>query len=414
MDRHQTGNVYWAFGAWHVRYRVKELKDGQKVRVQRSEMLLRDPKKDYGTRERKTGKIRPSKTVLDKAAIFMQKINGLSGAVQETDLQVTTFWEKQYLPHCEKYKRISTVRGYKKIWKQHLEPAFVGLSMSEYSTPQATRLLTALSENGLGRRTVAHVRSLASGLFRYAKRLGVIQDNPWRDSGSLVPPTAPKETPHYLLEEAEAISNALHEGGHQQEQLIFCLAAYCGLRPGEIAGLQWSDIAEDEERVVGGELWQGWLHVRRSVVCGEVGKTKTDESVAPVPVIPQVRQMFKAWRITCGDPTTGWVFQNRVGDPVDLAGIVRRVIMPTLESKKLEWKGLYAGRRASGTLLTQLTGNATAAFYILRHKNIAVTEGFYVKPSREAGVTGMRLLAEKLAERNAKALAAGSDSGSEE
>src|SRR5262249_31996056 len=163
----------------HVRYRVTELKDGKPVRVQHSELLLRDPKKDYGTREKKTGKIRASKVVLDKAATFMQKINGLSGAVQDDDVPIITFWKQQYLPHCEKHKRISTVRGYKKIWRQHLEPAFVGLMMDQYTTPQATRLLTALSEKGLGRRTVAHVRSLASGLFRYAKQLGVIQDNPW-------------------------------------------------------------------------------------------------------------------------------------------------------------------------------------------------------------------------------------------
>jgi hypothetical protein len=29
---------------------------------------------------------------------------------------------------------------------------------------------------------------------------------------------------------------------------------------------------------------------------------------------------------------------------------------------------------------------------ILRHKNLAVTTGFYVKPSIEAGVQGMKLL----------------------
>jgi integrase len=318
MGRHQTGNVYYSFGAWHIRYRVTELKGGKPVRVQRSEVLLRDPKTDLGTREKKTGKIRPAKTVLDKAASFMQKINGLSGTVQEDELPITEFWEKQYLPHCEKYKRVSTVRGYKKVWKQHLRPHFTGVNLSQYSTPQATRLLTKLAEDGLGRRAVARVRSLASGLFRYAKQLGVIKDNPWRDSGSLVLPKAPKETPHYLLEEAEAISNALHEAFHSQEQLIFCLAAYSGLRPGEIAGLKWEDIAEGEERTVGGELWKGWLHVRRSVVCGEVGKTKTDESVAPVPLISPVCEMFKVWRIACGNPTTGWVFENRVGGPIDL------------------------------------------------------------------------------------------------
>src|SRR5205823_9687589 len=50
-----------------------------------------------------------------------------------------------------------------------------------------------------------------------------------------------------------------------------------------------------------------------------------------------------------------------------------------------------AGRRAAGTLLTQLTGNAVAAQYVLRHSDLAMSTAFYAKPSREEAVTGLRL-----------------------
>jgi integrase len=229
---------------------------------------------------------------------------------------------------------------------------------------------------------------------------------PWREAGSLVEPRAPEETKHYSLEEAEAISNALLEAGHPREQLIFCLASLCGLRPGEIAGLKWEDVAENELLLIADGQWRGWIHIRRAVVCGEEGPTKTDESVASVPLIPSVRSMFSAWRTQSGSPTTGWVFQNRVGDPINLDVIARRIFKPVLKAKKLEWKALYAGGRASGTLLTALTGNALAPQFVLRHKNLGTTEAFYIKPSKEAAVTGMGLLAGKIAQRNAKALAA--------
>ena len=53
----------------------------------------------------------------------------------------------------------------------------------------------------------------------------------------------------------------------------------------------------------------------------------------------------------------------------------------------------------------QFTGNAVAAKYILRHKNLATTTAFYVKPVQTAAVEGMKLVEETLA--NRKALKAG-------
>ena len=49
----------------------------------------------------------------------------------------------------------------------------------------------------------------------------------------------PEATHAYSLEEAEAISNALIDD--PPEQLVFCLAAFMGLRPGEISALKWED-----------------------------------------------------------------------------------------------------------------------------------------------------------------------------
>src|SRR5207245_5739997 len=117
---------------------------------------------------------------------------------------------------------------------------------------------------------------------------------------------------------------------HLDAQLIFSLAFFLGLRPGEIAGLRWSDI--DGE----------WLHVRRAFVAGAIGETKTPESVASLPLIQPVRGMFALWRERSLNPTDGWVFPNRFDQPMDLSVYARRVFQPVLGAK---WKGLYAGRR---------------------------------------------------------------------
>jgi integrase len=255
--------------------------------------------------------------------------------------------------------------------------------LRQYKTVDATRFLTSLAERGLGTRTIAHVRSLLSGLCRHALRTGIIETNPARDAGSLMPAQTPEPTHAYTLDEAENIVTALVE--NTQGQLVFALACFLGLRPGEIAGLQWSDIEG------------AWLHVRRSSWRGIVGTTKTEESVATVPLIEPLKAMLAAWQL---QSTSEWVFPSNRGDrPLNISQFAQRTIAPLLKSKNVAWHGLYAGRRSAATLLVQLTGNAVASQYVLRHKNIATTQAFYVKPVQTAAVEGLRLLESKLAER---------------
>ena len=77
-------------------------------------------------------------------------------------------------------------------------------------------------------------------MFRHALRLNRIAVNPWRDAGSLSVVKKSEKTHAYTLEEAEAISNALIDS--PPAQVVFCLAAFLGLRPGEISALKWADI----------------------------------------------------------------------------------------------------------------------------------------------------------------------------
>jgi integrase len=370
--RHQAGYVFAANGAFHVRYYVTAVVDGQLKRVQKSERLC---SKSVGT-----------KTARRQAAVVMERVNAESGSVAQIDVPVTDFWQTTYLPHLERTTKPSTLNGYCKLWGQHLVLHLASFTLREYKTVDATRFLTSLAERGLGTRTIAHVRSLLSGLFRHALRLGLIETNPVCDAGSLTPARTPEPTHAYSLEEAENIITALFE--NMQAQLVFALACFLGLRPGEIAGLRWSDI--DCE----------WLHVRRSSWRGIVGTTKTPESVASVPIIEPLKSMLAAWRL---QSKSEWIFPSNRGDrPLNISQFAQRVIAPVLKSKNIKWHGLYAGRRGAATLLVQLTGNAVASQYVLRHRNIATTQAFYVKPVQTAAVDGLKLLEAKLQERKNK------------
>jgi integrase len=377
--RHQDGYLYEVKGSngkaasFHVRYRVAEIVDGVPQRVQRSHKLA--------DRDEKFTSLK-CKALLDERKKFMLSINGTSKT--KHDPLVSEFWEKTYLPHLQETSKASTLNGYLKLYKKHLSPALAALRLSEVDCPRATVFLTSLvREKKLGRRSLAHVQSLASGMFRHAKQLGLIPQNPFTDAESLVSPKAPKATHAYTLDEAMTIIEGL--SGHPQEQMVFVLATFCGLRPGEISALKWADISGNT------------IYVNRAAWRGVVGTTKTPESVAPVPLAKTIRVNFvETWQKLCQPSVEGWCFPNRNGDPTDLDGLCRRIIGPLMAEKKIPWHGLYAGRRAAASLLTQLTGNALAGQYLLRQKSPNTTETYYIKLRLEDAAAGARLLDEKL------------------
>jgi integrase len=373
MGRYQSGHIYEASGAFFVRYYVTEIVDSRPTRVQRSYRLcVKDKKHNKRTCD-------PVKRLADD---HMRTVNANDAPVN--DQTVTSFWEKTYLPFAEENLRHSTVHSYKQIWNQHLKPHFGTTAMKDYKTHHGSLLLTSLSKK-LGRHTVQHIRSLASGIFAHAVNVGVIESNPWHDCKVLGKTKEPGETQHYTLEEAEDIISALVD--HVDCQLIVSLAFFLGLRPGEIQGLKWEDID-----TVPDEHGRQWIHIRRAVARNVVGDTKTVSSVAALPLIAPVRVPLELWRQKSGNKTEGWVFPNTKGKPVDLRSVISRTIVPTLTAKNLEWKTLYAGRRGAATILTQLTGDALAAKELLRHKNLAVTTDKYVKKIPEALLKGIKLL----------------------
>ncbi len=363
--RYQTGSVYERCDKFFVRYYTTI--DGK--RVQRSEFLHdKDAKHDS-----------PHCKAVKKLRDDYMRSKEPSGAGEREDVQITEFWEKTYLPFVQDNLRASTVSGYKQIWTSSLKDHFAGRTLREYRTHHGSEFLTALAKT-YGRRTLAHIRSLASGLFTHAINVGLLESNVWHDVKILTKVRKPGEQPHYTLAEIEDIISALVE--HVDCQLIMALSFFVGLRPSEIAGLRFEDF--DSETV----------HIRRACVRSKVDECKTPESQASLPLLPQVLVPLALWRQKRGKPSEGWVFENERGKPAELRDVIRRKIMPALVAKGLRWKGLYAGRRGAGTILVGLTGNLIAAQELLRHKSPVTTGLHYKLKTQDALATGMKLLGE--------------------
>jgi integrase len=98
------------------------------------------------------------------------------------------------------------------------------------------------------------------------------------------------------------------------------VAASLGLRASEIRGLQWSDFDWDHRAVL----------IRRGVVNGRPGDTKTEASRKALPVDSSLADALLELR-KCQTPRMSpgdWVFGNRFGRPRSQQDILRRHIKP--------------------------------------------------------------------------------------
>lgn len=392
----QDGYVYEGSDgkSFHVRYYVTEIVDGKPVRKQRSHKLCE--------RNRDTGHARPtSDKVQLLAKEFMLKINvteHTSHSLQQ-DMPIAEFWKDHYLPYIEEVvkltgkprKKPSTIRGYKQIWKQHLEQHFGKMTLQQYEPNFGTQMLRSLTSTQC-KNTLKHIRAVGSTLFKYAVVEQRIKINPWHDVVMPDDAIESEDTEHYTMGEAEDLISALVD--HVDAQLVLALACFLGLGPAEIGGLWWGDIDKD------------WIHIRRNKVRGDVVTPKTKERMASVPIIDRVRVPLELWRKKCENTSPdAWVI-------VDLPNMINRVIKPHVmgdrecvpcektpkAAKGVTWKGLYAGRRGACTAVVEATnGNYAVAQALLRHKKMSTTLNVYKKQiTPEAFKAGMKLFQKAL------------------
>jgi integrase len=351
-------NLVKRFNAWHLRLYVSE----GRVRKLRSRRLC------DGTLSKKQAEVL-ARPFIDQADADDK--NDIANPNQT----VAAYWKSTYEPFIKKHKRANTIHSYQVIWKKHLQDHFGKAALRAYSTPDATKFLSDLAERR-GQRTVQHVRSLMSGIFKHAVAFGACDRNPITDCMVEHFAIRPRKPGHYTLEVAENIVSALVS--RVDAQLVFCLAFFAGLRPGEIAALDWSDF--DTE----------FVHIRRAIGRGVVDAPKTEKSNRAVPIIAPVRIPLELWRAQRGKPERGWVFPNGDGEPMNLTHFVEYVIKPL--AAPVGFKTLYSARRGFATTLRRLTGDSTAGQHALGHTRATTTQDFYEQPCPETVLAGMKLL----------------------
>jgi integrase len=217
--------------------------------------------------------------------------------------------------------------------------AFGGRRLDTITTREVSDFLRTLDRDGLAPRTVNKYRSLLQGVFHWAMRADTYALD--HDPTAGVPKRReadPGELQTYTVEQVEAIARTMREGGHrgprmradgaharpehvatrrledEHDAAAVIVAAFAGLRLGELVALRWRDVDFEASRI----------RVQRGLVMGEVTSPKSRKGRS-LPMSEQVAQALA--RLGQRERYTGpddLVFAGHDGSYIDGSALTRR------------------------------------------------------------------------------------------
>lgn len=208
---------------------------------------------------------------------------------------------------------------------------------ADVTTRDVNKLLSQIAERGVAPRTVNRYRQLVCAIYSYGCREATfgLPHNPAL-AADRRPEPEPARLDFYSPEEVEALARALADGMHRepnapavgdeeaiaraaedrQDAELVRVAAYAGLRRGELVALRWHDVDFARRKLV----------VRRAVSDGVETTSTKSRRAREVPLPDQAAgaldRLSQRGDFTRGDD---YVFANRLGRRLDGSALRRRV-----------------------------------------------------------------------------------------
>jgi integrase len=395
----QRGTIVLHRGSWNLLYWDIQLRkvNGVSTRIRvRVRKHLAPKSKEYPT----------ARSVQHLANDILGPVNGKQ-LQPESSQAITDLIENSYFPAMEKELRPSTLLNYRvSIYDKHLKSRLGNLRVRDARTVHFQRMMRQI--DGVSHRTLLHIKNFLSGVFRFARREGIIDGiNPLLDV--TVPGRVKKfEGAAYTIADVESMLEDLDQTQEKAVELVkdkkrkveeekyetakdvIALLSLSGLRQSEARGLKWSDWDDKEQT----------LSIARSVWGKEVGPTKNLESENKIPVLPLLRDLLRARRDRIKPKPDDYVFAGtKKGSPLNFHNLENRVLKPAWEfglvndAKTLQamgsnaepekpaftWSGFHGFRRGLATNLFDLGVHPKVIQGLLRHGDISTTMSFYIR-----------------------------------
>lgn len=283
------------------------------------------------------------------------------------------------------------------------------------TTSDVEALLRTVADSGVSPRTVNRVRSVVSAVFSFGMRSSTygLPQNPATAADRRREPRRGVLV-YYSPEEVEALARALENGLHrdsprarteaeraedQQDAEAVRVAAYAGLRLGELLALRWRDV----------DWSSASLTVSRALSAGEVGPTKSGH-VRQVPLADQAAAALE--RLSQRDNFTDadeLVFCSPLGRILDGSALRRRFKRARDRAglRPLRWHDL---RHSFGSLLVAGGLDLQSVKDAMGHSSLSTTSRYlHARPAVERAA----LFTAAFSSANSEALSAPAEAVSE-
>jgi integrase len=343
-------------------------------------ITLARPPAPAGTRKRITvyGHTRQQVTERMREA---QEHNRLGIPVPDQAWKLTD-WLDYWLEHVVfPNRRPKTYELYKMIVLADLKPALGNYPLTRLSATRVQAFLNGQLAAGQSIRRVQIMRTVLSSALTRAMVEELVVRNVARLAE--LPTWERKPITPWTAAEARAFLDAAKDDPLYP---AFALLLTYGLRRGEVLGLRWRDIDEDD----------GEIRIRQQIqrVNGELrlGPVKTSAGRRDLPLLPiasdalGIRRDAQATDQYALGPTwhdNGLVFTTRTGRPVEPRNLVRS-FRRICDDNKIRLIAVHHLRHTTATLLKNLGVPARDVQIILGHSRLAVTLEIYTHEDRQA------------------------------
>jgi len=346
--RFQRGSVYLCGKTpmWYGRYREDVLEeDGQRRRVRRNMPL--GSKKEYPTQ-------RLAERVLDR---LLFRINDPSYRPSRvaTVAEFAERWKEQVLLQ----RKPSTMKAAASHLGTYIIPRLGKLRLDDVGVENQQVFVGYLAEK-VSRKTVLNVVGTLSSMLNTAKNWGYLCEGV-SVSRLVLPIREPRQQARaFTPEQAKAILDLARDPW----RVMFAIAAYAGLRAGEILGLSVEDV----------DLASGVLNIRKTAWYGQIQTTKSAESENTIPIAKKLAEMLRNF---IGGRREGLLFTNRKGKPYSSHAVVHKRLWPLCDALKIPRAGFHAFRHMHTTALLETGATPKVTQRQLRHADPRVTLTHY-------------------------------------
>ncbi len=271
-----------------------------------------------------------------RLAVILKPFNEGAGQSQTPVYTFGVYLEEVFLPVVRRKWKESTRVTTEPRMTYHLLPALGDRLLQQITRDQMQAFLDQKALKA-SRSTVDHLRWNLNSVFKMAVSDGIVPFNP--ATALFTPPCKPEGEKRVLTPVQVRQVLTVFE---TRERLIFRLAVFEGLRPGEILALRLCNVFDDhlaiEQRVYKGKL---------DTPKGRKGK-RTARKVA---LSTGTSMEIAIWRTMLLKTTPdGYLFPTERNTPLSRDNLWSRQMRPKLETIGLEWATFQVLRRTNASL----------------------------------------------------------------